>query len=325
MDELILKRLRREASEFEVRQLDHWRAESADNERAYREVERLWARLDETEQPATPAPPDVRRIVAAAEQRRRRGAARSGRRAVLASARPAWILAAAAVAAMIFMSVRHRVSGGPAGAEAALAPVQSSSGPGDVLTMSLSDGSVVRLGSETSVDFPPVEDRREVVLDGKAFFAVARGDVPFVVRTRLGVATAVGTRFEVRVDDELRLVVLEGVVRLDGPGGASEVGAGQVAYLVEDGPPRVTSAADAWALLDWAGGLLIFQATPLSDVVAELGRHFGREVRLTDAGLAPRRITAWFEDEPLEEVVSAVCLVAGARCRVSASEVTIGR
>ena len=39
-------------------------------------------------------------------------------------------------------------------------------------------------------------DRREVVLEGRAFFAVATDPVPFVVRTRLGQMTVRGTRFE---------------------------------------------------------------------------------------------------------------------------------
>jgi hypothetical protein len=53
-----------------------------------------------------------------------------------------------------------------------------------------------------------------------------------------------------------------------------------------------------------------------------MGRHFDRSVQV-DPSIEDRRVTAWFEDEPAEEVVAAVCLVVGARCEVGDSLVTM--
>jgi ferric-dicitrate binding protein FerR (iron transport regulator) len=72
-----------------------------------------------------------------------------------------------------------------------------------------------------------------------------------------------------------------------------------------------------WPLLDWPGGLLVFQDTPFEQALAEIGRHFGREIEIGDEEVGKRRVTAWFEDEPLEEVISVVCLAVGARCRIT--------
>jgi transmembrane sensor len=206
---------------------------------------------------------------------------------------------------------------------AGLTSLSSSFMAGSVVTMVLSDGSVVRFRPGTQVQFPPSADRH-VVLSGTAFFAVASGERPFVVETDGGEVTVHGTRFEVRSEGtETRVVVVEGVVGLSGAAGSAEVSAGQVAYVTKGSAPRVLDRDDPWSLLEWEGGLLLFQETPLAEVADELGRHFGRRVRL-DQAVAERRITAWFGDEPWEEVVSALCLVAGARCEVGDSVVTMG-
>jgi transmembrane sensor len=207
-----------------------------------------------------------------------------------------------------------------------LFPVESSSTTGDVTTLGLSDGSIVRMMPETRVAFPPTVDRREVTLEGRAFFAVTADPIPFVVETHIGNVTVQGTRFEVHSKaDELRVVVVEGTVQLEGESGSEEVGAGQVAYLRRGSPPQVMGHSDVWSMLEWEGGLLIYEATPLSRVAAELSRQFGRDVAIANEALGEIRVTAWFEDESIEEVASALCLVASVPCEVGEEKVMIGR
>ena len=324
MDELIVKRLRGEATDIEVRQLDRWRAESSDNEREYRAFISLWNRAGEMGAPAVSPPPALDEIVREGDARRARGQARAARRAVLRSPWAGYGLTAAAVAALIFLTLPSDAERGSS--NHGLFPVESSSSLGDITTLGLSDGSVMRMMPETRVEFPAAVDRREVVLEGRAFFAVAADPFPFVVRTRMGEVTVQGTRFEILTNgDELRLVVVEGRVRLEGESGFAEVGPGQVAYLGLGLPPRVVDHSDVWSVLEWEDGLMVYEATPLSLVAEELGRHFGRDVTIVDEALGQLRITAWFEDESVEEVISVVCLVAGVPCEVTETEVTIGR
>jgi ferric-dicitrate binding protein FerR (iron transport regulator) len=121
------------------------------------------------------------------------------------------------------------------------------------------------------------------------------------------------------------VVVVEGRVRLEAVSGVVEAGPGQIAFLDPGSPPRVVDHGDVWSVLEWADGLLIYEDTPLSMVAEELSRHFGRKVTLAHEALGQLRITAWFEEEPLEEVVSAVCLVAGVECEVGPPGATLGR
>ncbi len=323
MDELIVKWLRGEATDIEVRRLDRWRAESSENEREFRAFIGLWEESYEPEAPAIRPPPDLREILREGDARRTRSQARVARRAVL---RSPWGygLTAAAVGALIFFGLRSNPE--ESASTHGLFPVESSSSRGDITTLGLSDGSVVRVMPETRVEFPATVDRREVVLEGKAFFAVAPDPIPFVVRTHIGELRVHGTRFEVLTKgDELRLVVVDGRVRLETGSGFAEVGPGQIAYVGLGSSPRIVDHSDIWSVLEWTDGLLIYQATPLSMVAEELSRHFGRPVTIVDETLRQIRITAWFQDESLEEVISAVCLVASASCQVGESGVTIGR
>jgi len=324
MDELILKRLRGEATDIEVRQLDHWRAESPENDLSYSAFHSLWKGAGEPEAPAVGPAPALDEIVREGDARRTRGRNWAARRAAFSSPWARSGLMVAAAAALVFLALPS--DAGQDSPIHGLFPVESSSSPNDVTTLGLSDGSVVRMTPETRLEFPATRDRREVVLEGRAFFAVAADPVPFVVRTPLGDVTVQGTRFEVGASgDELRLVVVEGRVRLDGGSGSVDVGPGQVAFLRPGSSPQVMDHGDVWSVMNWPDGLLVYEATPLSLVVEELGRHFGRTVILEDDTLGQLRITAWFEDESMEEVISAVCLVAGVPCEVTGGDVRIGR
>lgn len=323
MDELIVKKLRGEATDLEVRRLERWRSASPGNERDYRTFKNLWDASGEPEKPVVRPAPAVETILRLGDARRAKGRAHRPWEALARWPRAGYGLAAAAVVTLVFLALPWRA--GWESSTEGLFPVGSSSGSGDITTLSLSDGSVVRATPGTRVDIPSSPGRREVVVEGKAFFAVAADPTPFVVRTAVGEVTVYGTRFEILTDgDELRVVVVEGIVRLSGRAGVADVEAGQVAYLGLSSSPRVVDPADVWDLLEWADGLLIFEGTPLSEVADELGRHFGRNVIIEDETLRQVRITAWFEDEPIEGVVSAVCLLAVADCEVGAVDVRIG-
>lgn len=323
MDELIVKQLLGEATDIELRRLASWRAAAPDNEQTYRDFVALWDQSGEAVRPSPSSPPSAADIVRVGEQRRRRARTRAARWAVVRSPVAVGAVVAAALAMLYLALPDAPPVDGPA---VAISPVESSLGPDRTMTMSLSDGSVIRAASETMLEFPPRADRREVVLEGRAFFAVAEHELPFVVSTASGTVAVEGTRFEVTTSPgSLRVVVVEGSVALSSERGSSTVDAGQVAFLSEGTVARVVDRADVWALLDWRGGLLVFQATPLVQVAEEVGRHFGLPVRITDEEIGRRRITAWFGDESLDEVVSGVCIVVGARCEVGTTEVTIGR
>jgi transmembrane sensor len=188
-------------------------------------------------------------------------------------------------------------------------------GPDENRTVPLGDGSIVRLGPGSSLEFRRGRQRR-ATFSGVGFFAVASDSAsPFVVNTEVGTAEVLGTRFELRADaDSLRLVVVEGSVELASAGRNVEVGRGEMARISSGTSPTVPRSVDVWEVLDWRDGLLIFQDTPLADVVAEVGAFFDVEFTLSDATIAQRVVTAWFENEPFEEVTNTICQAVGVTC-----------
>jgi transmembrane sensor len=184
-----------------------------------------------------------------------------------------------------------------------------------MVTARLDDGSVVRLAPKSRLRVQPIADRREVWLDGEAFFAIAPDSArPFTIRTRNGAVEVLGTRFDLRVvGSELRLVVTDGRVALTAGAERRVVTAGQMAHL-DRGVPVVQALASPDTLLDWMGGFLAFQNTPLRQVARELEHRFGVRVLLPDSALASRTVTAWFTGHDLDQVLAVICGAVDAHC-----------
>jgi ferric-dicitrate binding protein FerR (iron transport regulator) len=87
--------------------------------------------------------------------------------------------------------------------------------------------------------------------------------------------------------------------------------------------PRAREVDDVFAFVNWQDGALVYQATPLAQVVQEVSRHYGRELRVEGPTLAQRRVTAWFQDEPFEAVAESLCIVTEAICRTGGESVTM--
>jgi transmembrane sensor len=195
------------------------------------------------------------------------------------------------------------------------------SGAGESRTVTLADGSFVRMAPGSRLQDHSTAASRRVELSGRAFFAVSHDpNRPFTVETVAGTVTVLGTRFELAQDREsLRAVVVEGRVSVSNDKGAVEVTRGSVATVIEGGAPTWEASDDVYSLLDWPGGILVFQSTPLGQVAEEVSRHFGRLLAVTGEELESRRITAWFDGETFDEIAESLCVVSGAECAPSGS------
>jgi transmembrane sensor len=306
VEESIVRVLSGEAGELEALKVERWRQASPENERTFQEFAHTWnlTGLNDTCE-AIPPVPSAKQIVDLVE-RRKRGATPLPRRPQWPHSGWVWAAAAAAVLAVGARVWMTRDAG-----------VTYSTGPGQTVTVPLADGSFVRLAPNSTLRLHDAS-QRAVDLDGTAFFAVATDSTdPFVVRTASGSAEVLGTRFEMKADaDSLRLVVVEGRVRLAGAGERVEVGRGNVSRIVDGAAPTAPQGVNVWEILDWPEGLLLFQATPFAQVAEEVSTFFDIPFAVDDSVLALRSVTAWFGDEPLEDVVNTVCRVVGAQCTI---------
>lgn len=318
VQELIIRSLQGTLSEAEEARLRNWRRADLANEVQYRRTAHLWSltardhlRADQKEPPA--AKDLFLRSPRAPLQRL------SYRRA------PARWYAAAVAAALVVLFVGMGLLAPESESENGFAAAEFVTGPDEMVTVRLSDGSVVRLAPQSRLRTVSSGTVRDVWLDGKAFFAVAHDERrPFTVRTRVGDALVLGTRFEVSLGDaDIQVTVLEGSVALGSGEHTVQVGAGQLARAVGGNPPAVSEVDDVYASLEWLGPLMVFQSTPLVDVAAEIERRFQVRVYLPDHRLAQSTVSAWFTDQSLEEVVTVVCRTVAAHCSIRDSVVSI--
>ena len=326
MDDIIIRVLNGQAEPIEELRVDNWRAESSENEQHFREVSAIWewsgmgTSVPDSE--SIPTPPPLEDIL-------RRGEALERKDVRLRFARGLWRKeirpwAAAAVIAAVSLGVWiGRV--GP-NTEALVGTEYAAVGT-EATTVALADGSFVRLAPGSRVRFAERAGLREAWMDGRGFFAVeSDAERPFLVHTDLGEARVLGTRFEVASEDsELTVLVVEGRVAVTATdGSAAEVARGQVARLGANGDFSVETVENVYDLLNWPGGVLVFQSTPLPRVVEEVSAHFGVTIEMDDPALASRTVTAWFVDETLDEVVESLCLLVQAECETDVDGVTIG-
>ena len=313
MDAIIERALRGEATAAELDELAAWRRADAEHERQYRQMRRLIGatRTLRSATAAVPAPPPAASIIAAADARTLTTA---GRRTVRWLP---WGVAAAAVLVAI-LNVRDRPTAG-------WAPAEFVTGTVEPATVTLADGTVVRLAPSTRLQIEGGRGR-EVTLDGRAFFAVMkREDQPFRVHTRSATANVLGTRFEVATDERgVRLLVLEGRVALDAPQNTVEVSAGEESG-VRDGEALQPTAIRREGPPAWLGRFLAFQTTPLRDAAREIERLYAVRIVVADSALASATITATFTDQRLDQVIDVVCGVLSAQCTARDSVVTITR
>lgn len=185
---------------------------------------------------------------------------------------------------------------------------------GQSASVTLPDGSLVTLNTDTIVRTQADGDRRLVYLDkGQAYFQVAKNSHhPFVVTAAGRTVTALGTAFDVRIDrGELKVVLVEGKVRVEG---AKAPVTGTALSSQRSKPARtmttdmsagsqlVTHADTEWRLTltdtqretSWLQGQLVFDSAPLSEVVEEMNRYSPRKITIADPSLGRRRVGGRF-------------------------------
>ena len=91
------------------------------------------------------------------------------------------------------------------------------------------------------------------------------------------------------------------------------VDAGQRGRIDSSGAITVADEPDLDRWTEWTRGGIVLDGMTLGDAARELGRRFGVQVEIRDDGLARRRVSARFHDEPLPRVLDALTVALGAR------------
>lgn len=190
-----------------------------------------------------------------------------------------------------------------------------STGTGEQGTWELTDGSIVQLNTHAAVNIAYSPKIRDVdLLDGEVAFRVAKDPSrPFVVRANQGTIRAVGTEFFVyRLDHSVRVTVIEGVVDVSihpwhgGSNSSARLHAGQSVQFGGDSGLGEVKKVDLRVVTAWQRGRLIFEATPLTEVVEEINRYRSGHIVIFNDTLREHLVSGVFDLDGLDAAVTTI-------------------
>lgn len=184
--------------------------------------------------------------------------------------------------------------------------------------ITLPDGSVVKVNSDTRITYPErfSGKYREVEISGEGLFEVEKmSDFPMLVKTNKGLNIEVtGTKFLIRSydnDDNALAMLLSGSINLITSGNSNEkVSVKELnpmeAAIITDNKVNILSGADTTKSLAWLQGRLIFENTPMNEVLKQLNRWHGSEFIINDRSILSYSITAQFKSESIVQIMEVL-------------------
>lgn len=152
---------------------------------------------------------------------------------------------------------------------------------GGEFKLTLSDGTVVYLNSETVLSYPVrfVGETREVELHGEAYFEVAKDVVkPFVVKTSRYNIEVLGTHFNVadyENDAFVHTTLVEGKVAVSGPGVRQRVLQPNEQFVLDKNTGRQeVKTVDISYLVAWKDSRFRFRDVRLEDIMHAIERWY---------------------------------------------------
>jgi transmembrane sensor len=281
-------------------EFDAWIEADPKHRAAFEAVDRTWSRMSDAR--LDPRVMEIRRKALSAAARRS-----------MSPVRFAAVVASLAVIAGVAWLAAPRLSEFNETGASATQRVEGGSlrtAVGERSSMTLSDGSIVALNTNSQVEIGFTSGERRVrLLSGQAWFEVAKNPSrPFVVEAGHQRVTALGTAFDVRVDehrDTVQVTLAEGKVSvepMDSPLVAflkpkakpTELAPGESLITSEDGSAKKRKT-DVAKISSWRLGQLVFDNDSLGAAVAEVNRYSPIQIELADPRLASYRVSGVFK------------------------------
>lgn len=202
---------------------------------------------------------------------------------------------------------------------------------GQRVNLTLSDGTGILVNSGSEIKFPDTfqPDKREVFLEGEAYFNVTENrEAPFLVHTKGMTTKVLGTSFSVRAyseDSNVSVVVEEGSVALSAESGGSsdpvtltkhELGQ----FDMEDGKISSRGVEDLELYLSWTEGFLKFKEQPMRKVARELERRYDIEVIFSNESIAGMLLTANLKSRSMNNVLDVIAISLDINYRIEKND-----
>lgn len=192
---------------------------------------------------------------------------------------------------------------------------------GKTFKIMLSDGTAVNMNAGSSLKYPVQfikGHNREVVLDGEAFFDVAKDKAhPFIVKTRGVDVKVLGTKFNVssyKEDAEINTVLVEGSVSLsDAANRKAMLVPGEKGSWNSKNPDIVVETIDTRFYTEWINGEIVFRKTAFRDIIIKLERTYNVTIENNRKDILDKKFNASFNKniESIEKVLETMSKIQG--------------
>lgn len=192
-------------------------------------------------------------------------------------------------------------------------------GYGEKKTINLSDGSTIILGPGSSLSYKEnwlSKPAKKVELEGEAFFSIVAEPIKhrpkFVVQTENGSAAVWGTRFVVATYEAgTRVVLEEGEVRIrlaeagSGKKARLTMHPGEMARFTKHTPRIAVKKVNPKVYTSWTSNRLLFDNTPLSELVNRIKRTYGMNVQVQDPDMLDMKLSGGVDFRSLDALIAA--------------------
>lgn len=174
------------------------------------------------------------------------------------------------------------------------------------------DGTAVRINSASVLKFPLLftGNKREVTLDGEAYFEVAKNGKPFIVKTQEMDVRVLGTKFNVNTypGNAAQTSLVEGSVAVSNFNYPKPllIKPGQAAIKHGNNNLAIESFS-ADNVLSWLNGTYYFSNMPLREIVNITNRVTGEDLYITDSKIANFRFSGALEtNKPIKVLLENI-------------------
>ncbi len=197
----------------------------------------------------------------------------------------------------------------------------------------LIDGSVVYINSDTKISYPKkfAADKREIYLDGEAFFEVSHdSERPFIVHTGTLDIKVLGTSFNVNTfENRITVTLASGKVHIQNTNPSinySSLGVlkpnQQFVFDKADNSIKVNEV-NVRPYIAWTKKQLIFYEEPISSVVKKLEKWYDVEFQFETIEIKNCIFTGTFDNEPLQLVLESLHNVADINYKIEGKKIKL--
>jgi transmembrane sensor len=201
---------------------------------------------------------------------------------------------------------------------------------GQKANITLPDGSKVWLNSQSKLTYTASFniERRELQLDGEAYFEVAHNPKkPFIVKSRDIAVEALGTAFGVKAYNEDNLIssiLMRGKVRVTTPDGkAVLVPNERIMYNKSTHKKVQSTVTNATDFTGWIHNELRFENESLGDIAKTIQRIYNVDVVFASVKLKSQRYTGTINNNSLESVLNIISLTSPISFQIKNQQVTL--